>query len=253
MTRPLSVLISALQILWLMIVFIAVGLPSKVQAEEVNQFHVRVEPQRIEFRLKFSLQTLQKFLVLDSDHNGFLTRQEVANQEVALRDYLSRHVLITLNGRETNLGFPKPMKHHGSDDQSGKGVPLAEFDQRWVELTFMKSAQPFIADVGIRLDLFKTASDLDRIDVKIEQGESSKIITLSRSEPEHRWQTGFSADSIPEPVASISNETPSSLDPSTKFSSSMIVFGLVAMAITWLLLRRVHQISRGSFYIGPRE
>ena len=204
MTRPLSVLISALQILWLMIVFIAVGLPSKVQAEEVNQFHVRVEPQRIEFRLKFSLQTLQKFLVLDSDHNGFLTRQEVANQEVALRDYLSRHVLITLNGRETNLGFPKPMKHHGSDDQSGKGVPLAEFDQRWVELTFMKSAQPFIADVGIRLDLFKTASDLDRIDVKIEQGESSKIITLSRSEPEHRWQTGFSVDSIPEPVASVS-------------------------------------------------
>ena len=67
MTRPLSVLISALQILWLMIVFIAVGLPSKVQAEEVNQFHVRVEPQRIEFRLKFSLQTLQKFLVLELD------------------------------------------------------------------------------------------------------------------------------------------------------------------------------------------
>jgi hypothetical protein len=237
----------------LAIVLSSMGCLSNVQSEEVSFVRVKVEPQRIEFRLKFNLQTLQKFILLDSDHNGLLTKKELSGQELAIREYLSRHFLITLNGRETNLGFPKPMERQWEDRKLGKDVPQTEFSQRWVEFAYLKSAQPFIAEVSIRSGLFKDANDLDHLEVVIEQGGRTTRVNLSRSNPEYQWKTGFSGESVGTAALSSMKETSAPVATSSKTRPSMIVFGLVALAVTWLLLRRVHQISRGSFYIGPRE
>lgn len=234
-------------LVWCLFVRIAAAHPA-----DISHLKVKVEPQRIEFRLTFNLYTLQQFHRLDSDNDGKITKQELDAGELPLRDYLAKHVLITINGEDSDLGAARQMERMWPADSAGSDVAASDFPQRFVDFTFVKDVVPVVETVWIGFNIFKETGELHVVQAVFEQDGRPAEVTFSLYEPEYLWDTGF-----PEPQNAPVEPAPppESAAPVEKrgISTLVIVIGLLAIIGTWLLLRKVRRIARGSFYIGPRE
>jgi hypothetical protein len=227
-------------------------IPAHGHPADISHLKVRVEPQRIEFRLTFNLYTLQQFHRLDADNDGKITKRELDAGELPLRDYLTKHVLITINGEDSDLGAAKQMERMWPAGAAGSDVVAPDFAQRFVDFTFVKASQPVVDDVWIGFNIFKETGDQHVVQAVFEQDGTPTEVSFSFYEPEYLWDTGFS-----EPQKATVEAAPAgeSAVPEEKrgISTLVVVIGLLAIVGTWLLLRKVRRIARGSFYVGPRK
>jgi hypothetical protein len=226
--------------------------PAHGHPADISHLKVKIEPQRLEFRLTFNLYTLLQFHRLDIDNDGRITKQELDAGELPLRDYLARHVLITINGEDSDLGDAKQMERMWPADSAGSDVVAPDFAQRFVDFTFVKEVAAVVETVWIGFDIFKQTGDLHTVQAVFEQDGKPAEVLFSLYEPEYLWETGFS-EAIKSPVAPASVTEPAAAVEKRGISTLVVVIGILAIAGTWLLLRKVRRIARGSFYIGPRE
>ncbi len=229
--------------------------PSQSHPADISHLKVKVEPRRIEFRVTFNLHTLQQFLRIDADKNGKLSKRELSAAEAPLRDYLGSHVLVTINGADSNLGEPRRMERMWLDDDgeiAAGEIAAGDYPQRFVDFTFIKFSQPLVEELWVGFKIFEDAGALHVVQAIFEQDGKPAEISFTRDEPEYAWVTDFAdtAATSPEPAAAMG------ADPTSTKSSVhpvALVTGILALTFTWLLLRKVNRISRGGFRIGPRE
>ena len=226
--------------------------PCSAHPADISHLKVKIEPQRIEFRLTFNLYTLQQFHLLDADRDDILTKTELDAGEKPLRDYITEHVLITINGEDSDLGEAKKMERMWPVESAGAGIQAPDFAQRFVDFIFIKTTQHVVDEVWLGFNIFEETGELHVVQGVFEQDGKPAEVTFDRNEPEYAWATGF--PEMPglkaEPAAS--TETPNA--PQNRgIHPLVLVIGIAAFAATWLLLRKVKRISRGAFNIGPRE
>lgn len=231
-------------------------IPVKGHPADNSQARIKVEPQHLEFRLTFNLYSLQQFHRLDIDGDGRITKQELDAAEPVLREYLKKHVLVTINGQDSDLGEARSMARMWPAESAGADIPVPDYGQRFVDFTFEKNVTPLVETVWLGFDIFKETGDLHVVHGAFEQDGKPEEVTFDRSEPEYLWDTGFDASRGAEHAAT--NAATGDTDPQTAAKSHglnlwvVAIFAIAATA-TLLLLRKVKRISRGSFCIGPRE
>ena len=227
-------------------------IPAHGHPADISHLKVKVEPQRIEFRLTFNLYTLQQFHRLDTDSDGKITKQELDAGELPLREYLAKHVLITINGEDSDLGDARQMERMWPADSAGSDVVAPDFPQRFVDFTFVKDVVPVVETVWIGFNIFKETGELHAVQAVFEQEGAPTEVSFSLYEPEYLWDTGFSEPQKATVEAAPARESAAPVE-KRGISPLVVVIGLIAIVGTWLLLRKVRRIARGSFYIGPRE
>ena len=166
-------------------------IPAPAHPADNSQARFKIEPQRIEFRLTFNLYTLQQFHRLDLDGDGRITKRELDAGEPLLTDYLRKHVLVTINDQDTDLGEPRRMNRMWPEQSAGPDVAAADYAQRFVDFTFLKSWQPLVETVWIGFDIFKETGDLHAVQAVFEQEGAPTEVSFSQQEPEYLWDTGF--------------------------------------------------------------
>lgn len=227
-------------------------IPASGHPADISHLKVKVEPQRVEFRLTFNLLTLQQFRLLDTDEDGTITKRELDIAEKPLRDYLSGHVLITINGQDSDLGEARRMERMWPTESAGADVLAADFAQRFVDFTFVKTWQPLVEDVWIGFNIFKETGELHVVEAVFEQDDQPASVSFSQNEQEYLWDTGFSETLKSTTKPAPANE-PTAPGETRGISLLVVLVALAAIVGTWMLLRKVGRIARGGFKIGPRE
>ncbi|MBX7207853.1 MAG: hypothetical protein K1X78_06070 [Verrucomicrobiaceae bacterium] len=215
-----------------------------------SQARFKIEPRRVDIRLTFNLYTLQQFYRLDANSDGRVTRKELDSAEQALQAYLRKHVLVTINEEDTDLGQPRRMERMWPDQSAGADVAAPDYGQRFVDFIFVREWSSDIESVWIGFDIFKETGDLHVVAGVFEQDGVSNDVSFSRSEPEYLWDTGFTETKDKKPAATApppEAETPRN----RRFHPLALIVGFIAIVGTWLLLGKVRRISRGGFRIGP--
>lgn len=227
------------------------AVPTTAHPADNSQARFKIEPRRVETRLTINLYTLQQFRRLDVGNDGSISKKELDDAEQALRDYLLKHVLISINGGQTDLGEPRHMTRMWPEQSIGPDVAAADYAQRFVDFIFVREWNATINTVQVRYDIFKEAGDLHTIQGVFEQDGARASVAFSKGEPDYEWVTDFTDTKskerpdkeplITEPVVAESRRGPHPL---------VIVVALIVVIGTWMLLRKVNRISRGGFRIG---
>lgn len=232
------------------ILHFAFAISSSAHPADNSQARFKVEPQRVEFRLTFNLYTLQQFHLLDTNEDGKITRQELDVAETALRDYLREHVLVTINEEDADLGTPSRMERMWPEQSAGGDVMAADYGQRFVDFSFVKTTEQTIEKLWIGFNIFKETGELHMVQAAFEQDGKPEEVSFSRNEPEYLWETDF--EEIEKPVAeTVVASDVEAVPKSRGIHPAVLVIGLIAIGGTWMLLRKVNKISRGGFRIGP--
>ena len=217
-----------------------------------SQARFKIEPRRVETRLTLNLYTLQQFHKLDANDDGTISKKELDDAEQALRAYLVKHVLITIDGDDTDLGEARRMVRMWPEVSTGPDVVAADYGLRFVDFVFVREWKATIDTVWIGYDIFKETGDLHAIQGVFEQDGARTDVAFSKSEPEYEWATDFTdtKQKKDKPAA-----TPQSVEPTTVPTRHgphplVIIVALVVAIGTWMLLRKVNRISRGAFRIG---
>ena len=230
-----------------------VGTSGFAHPADNSQARFKVEPRRVEFRLTFNLYTLQQFHRLDIDGDGTITKKELDSAEKPLREYLLKHILITINGDDTDLGEARPMERMWPEVSIGPDVLAADYGQRFVDFVFVREWKATIESVWIGYDIFKETGDLHAIQAVFEQDGMPTEVLFSKNEPEYEWATDF-ADA---PSSNEGDKQSSQQSASAKKGGGVhpiaITLGVVALICTLLLLGKVRRISRGGFRVPYRE
>lgn len=218
-----------------------------------SQARFKVDPRRVEFRLTFNLYTLQQFHKLDVNDDGSISKKELDEAEKPLREYLLKHILVTINGDDTDLGEARRMDRMWPEQSIGSDVLAADYGQRFVDFVFTREWKATVETVWVGYDIFKETGDLHMVQAVFEQDGKPTEVSFSKNEPEYEWATDF-ADS---PAAKLTDKQPvPEVDAAKKGSRVhplVIIVGIVTVSGTLLLLGKVRRISRGGFRIPYRE
>lgn len=229
------------------------AIPTSAHPADNSQARFKIEPRRVETRLTINLYTLQQFRKLDVNDDGSISKKELDDAEKSLREYLLKHILVTINGDDTDLGEARHMERMWPEQSLGTDVLAADYGQRFVDFVFVRDWKATIESVWIGYDIFKETGDLHAIQAVFEQDGVPTEVSFSKSEPEYEWATDF---------ADAPASKPSAAQPAPEASASKsgggahpvaIALGVVALIATLLLLGKVRRISRGGFRIPYRE
>lgn len=229
------------------------AIPTAAHPADNSQARFKIEPRRVETRLTLNLYTLQQFVKLDANNDGSISKKELDEAGKPLRDYLLKHILVTINGDDTDLGEAHHMERMWPEQSIGSDVLAADYGQRFVDFVFVREWRATIESVWIGYDIFKETGDLHMVQAVFEQDGVPTEVSFSKNEPEYEWATDF-ADA---PSAKQGNrQSPQEADsPKTggRLHPVVITVGVVALIGTFLLLGKVRRISRGGFRIPYRE
>lgn len=228
------------------------AIPISAHPADNSQARFKIEPRRVETRLTLNLYTLQQFHKLDVNDDGSISKKELDDAEQALRAYLLKHILITINGDDTDLGEARHMSRMWPEQSVGPDVSAADYGARFVDFVFVREWKATISTVWIGYDIFKETGDLHAIQGVFEQDGARTEVAFSKSEPEYEWVTDFTdtkqkKEVVPMKAAAAEPAAAKAWRGPHPF---VIVSGIIAVIGTWMLLRKVNQISRGGFRIG---
>lgn len=162
---------------------------------DVSQLRVKVEPQRLEFRLTLNLFCLRRMIEMDGNKDGRIARPEIERAESAVRRFLLHNVLVTINDTDTDLGTPRPIECLWPNSDTTE-VSEPDFPQRFVDFVFVRPWQSVIEDVWIGFNTFDRLGEQHTVQAIYQQDGAFHEVGFSLFEPEYLYDTGYSSQSL---------------------------------------------------------
>lgn len=227
------------------ILHLSFPIPASAHPSDISHLKVKVEPRRLEFRLTFNLYTLQQFHRIDTVQDGRISKQELEAGEQPLRDYIAGHVLLTINGEDSDLGEARRMERMWPVDSAGADVLAPDYAQRFVDFTYVKTLEPVLQDVWIGFTIFNETGSLHVVQGVFEQDGRPAEVSFSQNEPEYTWSTDY-----PETPAPPKEVVPRA---ERKVSIVAVGWGIAAIAGASLFFRKARRSFSQRLQTGPSE
>ena len=198
---------------------------------DVSHLRVKLDHQRVEFRLTFNLLTLSRMVVIDGDHDQRITPQEIAKAMPVVVAWLKKRVLINVNGADADLGdFQRYECVWPNSDEVA--VTDQEASQRFVDIHFVKAWPKGVQEVWTGFQIFTEVGDQHTVQAIYQQeGQPDLPVDFTQFEPEYLYDTGWASTGAANAVARSSNTH-------GWFATACWVLGLTGALAGWICWRR---------------
>ncbi|MBL9146962.1 MAG: hypothetical protein JNM99_24980 [Verrucomicrobiaceae bacterium] len=171
----------------------SVTVPTFGHPADVSYLRVRVEHDSVDLRFSLNVATLARIVRIDANGDNQVTFDEIEKAVPAVREFLTRSTLVSINDRETTAG---EFKNYECVWPSPKDSMLGPQDagQRFVDFHFHQPWPSGVVDVWLGFKVFEQLGDLHTIQCIYQQpGEHDTPVSFSQHEPEFLYDTGWNA------------------------------------------------------------
>lgn len=172
------------------------ALPAASRAHPADQsaMRARVERDRLEIRMTFSLLTLTRFAPLDADGDGRLAFTEIKSAEGPVVRYLNEHILLEVNGQKAALGSKATFDYLWPRPEETAPMMEPEYSLQKADVLFdVPLLDRVLEDFWIGFQIFEQTGPLQTISAIYEQDDQIVEVPFSVDEPEYLYDAAYAA------------------------------------------------------------
>lgn len=219
----------------ILLVLLCCCAPAHAHPADISYMRVRVERQKVEFRLTFNLLTLMRFAQIDANHDRRIDQAEIHAATPTLLSYLRAHVLVSFNGMDGELGAAQKIECVWPAEGGMPSAAEPDYGARYLDITFVNDCKPLVEDFWIGFEIFGQTGALHTIEATFEQDDLRLQVPFSEAEPEYTYDTGFATEQLFQPPAEAGPAAAATLTPWPWFAAAA---GGAVVSIWMVLCRR---------------
>jgi hypothetical protein len=212
----------------LVILSFAMGHSAHAHPADLSHLRVKLERDQVEFRFSLNLATVARITTLDTDQSHTITVAEIDKTVPAVREFLLKAVLVSINDDDASLGsftgheciWPNP---------ETSVITTPDAGQRYVDFTFVMPWPKGVREVWLGLQWFPQLGDQHTTQAIYHRpGEHDHAVEFSLNEPEYLYDTGWTEEV---PAAASPPEPPTPMR--EPWSRGWLLLGGLVLVMLW--------------------
>jgi hypothetical protein len=180
---------------WVVVFSALLGHWANAHPSDISYLKVKLARQQVEMRFTFNVLTLTRFVPeIDANADKQIDHAELNRAAPEITAYLKQHVLMEVNQKEATLGGMQPMECLWPIRDGKHSVAELDYAVRYVDVSFIQSVQPVLADVWLSFEIWEQTGPLGSIEATYEQDSLRTQVPFSISQPDYLYDTGYAVE-----------------------------------------------------------
>jgi hypothetical protein len=164
------------------------ALSARAHSPDTSYCRIAIGRDEVAFTFTFDLVTLARITRLDANRDDRVSPAELTAALPAIDGFLRGSVFLELNEREATFGSLLPPAWPAD---AGDAIPVADYGQRLVSLTFRNPVLHAPDAVALTFDFFGTLGERHTVLGNFVWNGQENAVNFTRFEPDYLFDTGY--------------------------------------------------------------